>query len=133
MKRGNQALLWGALAVCGVGAVYYKRNFRMPLKEYTRIALQMAVLDDEICRNELEGNRMSGEIIVFPPKTDSLPYRYHLFLNLNRKKSRRALREEVSSMEKRLQKSQKFHDRPKTDFELSFTTQNTEDEESFFL
>ena len=40
----------------------------MPLKEYTRRALYMALLDDEICRNELEGNIIGGEEIRFPPR-----------------------------------------------------------------
>lgn len=39
-------------------------------------ALYMALLDDEICRNELEGNIIGGEEIRFPPKAESLHYRY---------------------------------------------------------
>lgn len=120
MKKIKQALLLGALTLCGTSAVFYKRNVRMPLKEYTRFALQMAVLDDEICRNELEGNRIGGEAIVFPPKTDSVPYRYHLFLNMNRKKSRRCLQSEMAAMEKRLEESLQFRDMPKTDLDITF-------------
>ena len=46
--------------------------FRMPFKEFTRYALYMAVMDDEICRNELEGNDLGGVRIEFPDKMDSL-------------------------------------------------------------
>lgn len=59
---------------------------RMPLKEFTRYALYMAVLDDEICRNELEGNQIGDEVITFPPKEETLQYRYHLFLQMNLRK-----------------------------------------------
>ena len=58
MKRGHKAALLGGLAV---GAGVTARRWwliRMPLKEFTRYALYMAVLDDEICRNELEGCRI---------------------------------------------------------------------------
>ena len=84
MKKGCKIALAGGLAVA-VGAVAcWKWMFRMPLKEFTRCALYMAVMDDEICRNELEGNRIGDEVITFPPKEESLQYRYHLFLQMNR-------------------------------------------------
>ena len=55
MKKKKSILLWGALAACAGGVLCFRRSIRMPLKEYTRYALLMAVLDDEICRNELQG------------------------------------------------------------------------------
>lgn len=47
----------------------------------------MAALDDEICRNELEGNQIGGEVITFPPKAETLQERYQLFLQMNRAKA----------------------------------------------
>ena len=44
----------------------------MSLKEFSRYALCMAVIDDEICRNELEGNQIGDEVITFPPKKETL-------------------------------------------------------------
>ena len=81
----RKILFLGVLAACAGSFLYYKRNIRMPLKTYTRRALQMAVLDDAICRRELEGNSMGGHTITFPPETETLPLRDHLFLSMNRK------------------------------------------------
>ena len=53
MKKGCKIALVGGLAVV-VGAVAcWKWMIRMPLGEFTRCALYMTVMDDEICRNEL--------------------------------------------------------------------------------
>lgn len=92
-----------AMAVCTAGAALWRKSIPMPLKEYTRYALYMAVLDEEICRRELENCRVGGVPIVFPPKDLSLQDRYHLFLAMNREKSREALRQEMTAMERRLQ------------------------------
>ena len=89
MKRGHKAVLLGGLAV---GAGVTARRWwliRMPLREFTRYALYMAVLDDEICRNELEGCRIGDEVIRFSPRAETLQDRYQMFLRMNRKKSRR--------------------------------------------
>lgn len=90
------------LSVCAGGFAFYKYRFRMPLKEYTQYALYMAVLDDEIARNTLKGCIINGKRIEFPPKAASLQYRYHLFLQLNRKKTRKHLQNEIYNMEQRL-------------------------------
>ena len=79
MGNMKTAAAFAALAACISGAAHLRRNIRMPLREYTRYALYMAALDDEICRNELEGKNIGGELILFPPKSESLQYRYHLF------------------------------------------------------
>ena len=92
----------------------------MPLKEFTRYALYMAVMDDEICRNELEGNRIGDEVITFPPKEKTLQERYHLFLQLNRSKSRGQLRKEIADMEQRLQASRQYLGQPKVQLEVEF-------------
>lgn len=91
---------------------------RMPLKEFTRYALYMAVMDDEICRNELEGNQLGDQVITFPPKEETLEYRYHLFLQMNRTKSRRQIQKEIADMEQRLQESLQYIDQPKEQLEV---------------
>ena len=75
-KLGTAAGL-GVLGACIAGTVCCRRTIRIPLEEYTRYALYMAVMDDEICRNELEGNWIDGKEITFPPKMESLQQRYH--------------------------------------------------------
>lgn len=111
MKKRKRKLLLGALALCAGGAAYYKWNIRIPLKEYTQHALYMAALDDEICRNELDGVQLDGGTVTFPPKSESLKYRYHLFLNLNRKKSRAAIQKETARLEQRLHTSRVYEER----------------------
>lgn len=119
-KLGTAAGL-GVLGACIAGAVCCWRTIRVPMEEYTRYALYMAVMDDEICRNELEGNRIGGEEIQFPPKMESLQRRYHMFLRWNRGKSREAIWAEVSRMEERLEESKQYLGQPKE--ELVFSLQ----------
>ena len=113
MKTGHKLAVLGCLAVVVGSAVCWRWMFRMPLKEFTRYALYMAVMDDEICRNELEGNQIGDVVITFPPKAETLQERYHLFLQTNRAKSRRQIREEIVEMEQRLQESRQYIGQPK--------------------
>lgn len=122
MKNMTKVAVAGMATACASAAACYCWNFRMPLKEYTRYALYMATLDDEICRNELEGNRIQGETIVFPPKDESLQYRYHLFLEMNRKKSRKAIQVEIKQLEQRLEESKQYLNEPKIDLEVDLQT-----------
>lgn len=117
MKRGKKALLLG-IAALFVGGAAYKRIIRMPWQEYTQYARRMAELDDAIVRNELEGNRIDGKIIVFPPKSESVEERYHFFLKLNRRKSRTAIHSEIERMEQRLEESRQYENAPKEDLEV---------------
>ena len=118
MKITKRAAGLGILAAGLCCAVHLRRNIRVPLGEYTRCALYMAVLDDEICRSELEGNRIGGKPICFPERPRSLQGRYRLFLRLNRGKDRKTLQAEVSRMERRLRESKQFLHQPKVDLEL---------------
>ena len=113
MKNGYKAVILGCLAVGAGAAVCWRWKIRMPLKEFTRSALYMAVMDDEICRNELEGNQIGDKTITFPPKAETLQARYHLFLQMNRAKSRQQIREEITEMEQRLQESRQDIGQPK--------------------
>ena len=112
MNTHHKAAILGCLAVATSTIVWKRRTFRMPFKEFTRYALYMAVMDDEICRNELEGNDLGGVRIEFPDKMDSLQMRYHLFLQMNQKKSRQQILGEIAAMEQRLQDSRQYIGQP---------------------
>lgn len=120
MKKGCKIALAGGLAVAVGAAACWHWMFRMPLKEFTRCALYMAVLDDEICRNELEGNQIGDQVITFAPRAETLQDRYHLFLELNRTKDRRQLQQEIADLEQRLQESRQYRDQPKERLEVEF-------------
>lgn len=124
MKTGHKIAALGCLTVVVGSAVCWRWMFRMPLKEFTRYALYMAVMDDEICRNELEGNQIGNVVITFPPKAETLQERYHLFLQTNRAKSRRQIREEIVEMEQRLQESRQYIGQPKERLEVAFSGEN---------
>ena len=96
MKRSYQIASALLAAVAGTGFFVYRLNYRMPLREYTANALYMAVLDDEISRRELAG------LAEFPSKKESLQYKYHLFLKLNRKRSRKNIQQEIDRLESHL-------------------------------
>lgn len=121
MKTGHKIAAPGCLAVVTASVAYWRWMIRMPLKEFTRYALYMAVMDDEICRNELEGNQIGDTIIAFPPREESLQERYHLFLKINRTKSRRQLQAEIADMEQRLQESRQYTGQPKEQLEIEFS------------
>lgn len=123
MKTRYKIAVLGSLAAVA-GAACWKWRFRMPLKEFTRYALYMAVMDDEICRNELEGNQIGDEVITFPPKEETLQYRYHLFLQMNRTKSRRQIQKEITDMEQRLQESRQYIGQPKEQLEVEIAEEN---------
>ena len=120
MKASHTAALLGCLAV-GIGAgVCWRLQIRTSLKEFAQYALYMAVMDDEICRNELEGNQIGDAIIRFPHKMKTLQERYHHFLKINRKRSRRQLRKDIAEMERRLRDSRQYTAHPKQRLELVF-------------
>lgn len=123
MKTRYKIAALGSLAAVA-SAACWKWMIRMPLKEFTRYALYMAVMDDEICRNELEGNQIRDEVITFPPKEETLQDRYHLFLQMNRTKSRRQIQEEIADMEQRIKESRQYIDQPKEQLEVEIIGEN---------
>lgn len=124
MKTGHKAAILGCLAAGAGAAACWRWRIRMPLKVFTRYALYMAVLDDEICRNELEGHQIGGTVIQFGPKEETLQERYHIFLQRNRKKSRRQLQAEISDMEQRLQESRQYIGQPRGRLEVELSGDN---------
>ena len=121
MNTHHKAAILGCLAVATGTIVWKRRTFRMPFKEFTRYALYMAVMVDEICRNELEGNDLGGVRIEFPDKMDSLQMRYHLFLQMNQKKSRQQILDEIAAMEQRLQDSRQYIGQPSVNLSASIS------------
>ncbi len=124
MKTGHKIAALGCLAAVVGTAACWRWMIRMPLKEFTRYALYMAVMDDEICRNELEGNQIGDEVIVFPPKAETLQERYHLFLELNKAKGRYQIQKEILEMEQRLQESRQYIGQPKQHLEVEITEES---------
>ena len=120
MQKGCKIALAGGLAVAVGAAACWRRMIRMPIREFTRYALYMAVMDDEICRNELEDNQIGDQVIIFPPKEETLQARYHLFLQMNRTKSHRQIQEEIAEMERRLLESRQYIGQPKERLEVEF-------------
>ena len=118
MKKSRKIAALGGLAAVVGAAARWKWMIRMPLREFTRYALYMAVMDDEICRNELEGNLIGDKVITFPPKSETLQGRYHLFLQMNQTKSRRQIQEDIAKMEQRLQASREYAKQPKEQIEI---------------
>lgn len=124
MKTDHKIAALGCLAVVAGSVGYWHWMIRMSLKEFTRYALYMAVMDDEICRNELEDNKIGDVIITFPPKAEALQERYHLFLQMNRAKSRRQLQKEIEEMEQRLEESRQYIGQPREKMEIEFVRGN---------
>lgn len=104
--------------VMGSWYLYKKHIPKMKLKTYTKNCLYMATLDDEICRNELEGNRVEGKEIVFPPKRESLQYRYHMFLEMYKEYSEKKLEREIVKLEIRAKKSRQYIEKGKVDMQI---------------
>ncbi len=89
----------------------YKKSYKIPLEQYKAACLYMAVMDDEICRNELEGQDVNGRPIGFPPRRESLPYRNNLFIEMNKGLTRDKLEDRIEEIELRLRESRaKLHE-----------------------
>lgn len=96
------------------GYIWLRKNYPMKLQDYTKYALYMALLDDEIMRKEL-GEEIEGkEKLRLPDKAESLKYRYSLFLEYNKGKREEEIKKEILKMEERLGESKIIHalDRP---------------------
>lgn len=118
MKTRYKIAALGSLTAVAGAVCWWKWMIRMPLKEFARFALYMAVMDDEICRNELEGNQIGEEVITFPPKAETLQERYYFFLQMNRTKSRRQLQKEIAEAEQRLRESRQYIGKAKEQLEV---------------
>ena len=68
--------------------------------------------------------QIGDETITFPPKAETLQERYHLFLQMNRAKSRQEIQQEITKMEQRLQQSRQYIGQPKEQMEVEFSGEN---------
>ncbi len=105
MKLFTKLVALTGLAVGAKAYVDHKKDYKIPVEQYKSMSLYMAVMDDEICRNELEGQVVNGKPIGFPPRRESLPYRNSLFLNMNKGMTRVELEERIEELELRLRQS----------------------------
>lgn len=107
-------------AICGLSYVRYKFIPKVSIKRYTQACLYLAVMDDEICRNELEGNTIGGKELVFLGKRESLQYRYHLFLKMYKNHTPQQLEREIKKLEQRLENSKQYLKSEKQELEVRF-------------
>lgn len=97
---------------------FWKRKKQIPLWEFKKICMEMAKMDDEISRNELEGNYLQGKEITFPPQKESIKFRYDFFCEIYKKYSRKKLEEEKLRLENRLKESQAYKEQVPQDLEF---------------
>lgn len=106
-NKRSKKLLLTAIGTAALGGIVAACSLlpKMPLKKYTEACLYLAVMDDEISKNELEGSIINGKRIIFPPRRGTLQHRYHMFLNLYKNFSVEKMEEEIRIFEARLLKS----------------------------
>lgn len=120
MQNNKKVILFSIAGIAFTGAVCAVRKCfpKVSMKKYTQACLYMAVLDDEIARNELEGNLVVGRELIFPPRQESLQFRYQLFLNQYRRSSPRQLDEAIQSLEGRLSESRQYVGQPERELNV---------------
>lgn len=109
-----------SLIATGLTALYRQvHGPRMPKPEYQKRIGRMAAIDDRICRNRLEGNTFEGKPIVFPPREESIKYRYRLFYSMYRKCTREQLDAEFEKLKESLEESKAYVDEESVDLTLA--------------
>lgn len=126
MKNIKKPAAFYAFGVVLLGAIYAVYRFlpRIPLKKYTEACLYIGVMDDEICRNELDGNTIRGREIRFPSRRESLTYRYRLFLDSYKRHSAQQIEQEIKRFEKRLIESRLYIGKPKGELRMELGKSN---------
>lgn len=115
MKKSGRVLLISLGCFAGGSALWIRKKKKREIEKW---ALFFAVMDDEICRNELEGNFVNGRPIVFGEKKDSLYDRYQYFLELLQHKSKAWCQREEKRLKKRLATSRQYAKKPKETLQL---------------
>ena len=87
-SRFLRNLAGGILFYSIVTSGFLKVQFLSPLGFLFAVFLYLSA------RDIYKGNQIGKVVITFPPKAETLQERYHLFLQTNRAKSRRQIREE---------------------------------------
>ena len=70
-------------------------------------------MDDEIARLRFENQVMNGKKVEFPSRIESLQYRYHLHLQLQKGKTRHELNQEISTYEALLKEEIRYKEKEK--------------------
>lgn len=71
-------------------------------EDYHKRCLYLALLDDMVCRRRLKGMELDGRDVAFPPKKESLWFRYQLFLERNRSLSDEEFAREIRERQQEL-------------------------------
>ena len=95
-----------ALVVCGTAAVSAMSKLRELKKKneeenFERDCMYMAYMDDEVGRREWNGKQINGDTIKFPPKRESLYYRYQLFKEMFTGSSPKEREKELRKLEQK--------------------------------
>ncbi len=96
-----------ALSLLGASFVYIGKKYLIYPNDYDKACIYMAVLDDEIARMELEGKVINGRAIKFPPRQETLYFKFTMFKDINRHLSRMELKHKIELLEARYEKSKK--------------------------
>lgn len=99
---GASVLLGASALTAAVVMMFKKRDKIVTEDSFQKDCIYLAALDDEICRREWNGKKINGDVINFPPKRESLYYRYQLFSEMFAGYSRKELDKEIKKFEQRL-------------------------------
>lgn len=96
------------ISILSLGATIIAKKLlpKVPLRKYTKNCLYIAIMDDEIARNNFEGKKIEkGDTIIFPDRRETLMYRYRLHLELYKKYTEEELEKEIKLYERLLVES----------------------------
>ena len=113
LQTNKMKIIYLSISTCMIAIGYYISNYKVPFKEYTASCLYIAVMDDEIARLRFENQVMNGKKVEFPPRIESLQYRYHLHLQLQKGKTRHELNQEISTYEALLKEEIRYKEKEK--------------------
>ena len=103
---GAGMLLGASVVVTVVVSKMMKKHNKAKKEDsFQKDCIYLAALDDEICRREWNGKKINGDVINFPPKKESLYYRYQLFAELYAGYSEKQREKEIKKFEQRLYKN----------------------------
>ncbi len=118
--KNIKIIITNAFSKLSILAAYlYKRNIaKISWKEYKLCCLELAEIDDQIARNELDGNIVNGKKIIIPPKNESIKYRYLLFIDMYKKYSREEIEQEKKNLLTRLEESKQYKNEKSVELEV---------------
>lgn len=108
-KKNIFSLLFSAsaLGLAGTSLVFIIKKYVSYANEYDKTCLYMAALDDEIARMELDGSVINGRKIKFPPRQETLYYKFTMFKEINKHLNPAEMKKKIELLEARYEKSKK--------------------------